>query len=81
MISANFDKNSDDDVKSLLAAEPYKIKPLIEEQTSLTIDFPHWMIEALEREGGKTGLSKQTIIKMWLAERLEGVVVPKQSGF
>ena len=41
------------------------------EQKRVNIDFPTWMIEALDREAKRLGITRQSIIKVWLAERLE----------
>jgi len=35
------------------------------------VDFPVWMIESLDREAKRLGVSRQSIIKVWIAERLE----------
>ncbi|MBB3048654.1 hypothetical protein FHR99_002928 [Litorivivens lipolytica] len=35
------------------------------------MDFPVWMIEALDDEAARLGVTRQSIIKVWLAERLE----------
>lgn len=35
------------------------------------VDFPAWMIESLDQEAGRLGVTRQSIIKMWLAERRE----------
>jgi len=37
----------------------------------VNVDFPIWMIEALDREARSWGVTRQSIIKVWLAERLE----------
>lgn len=37
----------------------------------VNVDFPTWMIESLDREAGRLGVTRQSIIKIWLAERLE----------
>jgi len=37
----------------------------------INVDIPAWMIADLDREAGRFGVSRQAIIKMWLAERLE----------
>ena len=42
-----------------------------QEQKRVNVDFPTWMIESLDREAGRLGVTRQSIIKMWLAERLE----------
>ncbi len=40
------------------------------EQRRVNVDFPTWMIEQLDREAERIGVTRQSIIKMWLAERL-----------
>ena len=41
------------------------------EQKRVNVDFPMWMVEALDRAARKFGVTRQSVIKMWLAERLE----------
>ena len=41
------------------------------EQKRVNVDFPTWMIESLDREANRLGVTRQSIIKIWLAERLE----------
>ncbi len=41
------------------------------EQRRVNVDFPTWMIDSLDREAGRLGVTRQSVIKMWLAERLE----------
>lgn len=43
------------------------------EHKRVNVDFPIWMIESLDREAGRIGVTRQSIIKMWLAEKLESV--------
>ncbi len=42
-----------------------------QEQRRVNVDFPTWMIESLDREASRLGVTRQSIIKVWLAERLE----------
>ena len=42
-----------------------------QQQKRVNVDFPTWMIEKLDREAGRLGVTRQSIIKVWLAERLE----------
>lgn len=37
----------------------------------VNVDFPLWMIQSLDREASRLGVTRQSIIKIWLAERLE----------
>lgn len=39
----------------------------------VNVDFPLWMIESLDQEANRVGVTRQSIIKMWLAEKLESV--------
>jgi len=41
------------------------------EQRRVNVDFPVWMIESLDREAKRLGVTRQSIIKVWIAERLE----------
>jgi hypothetical protein len=37
----------------------------------VNVDFPAWMVESLDREAERLGVTRQSLIKMWIAERLE----------
>lgn len=41
------------------------------EQKRVNVDFPAWMVHKLDREAKRLGVTRQSIIKMWLAERLD----------
>jgi hypothetical protein len=41
------------------------------EQRRVNVDFPEWMIESPDREARRLGVNRQSIIKVWIAERLE----------
>ena len=42
-----------------------------QQQRRVNVDFPTWMIDKLDREAKRLGVTRQSIIKIWLAERLE----------
>ena len=42
-----------------------------QEMKRVNIDFPAWMIAALDKEARRLGVTRQSIVKVWLAERLE----------
>ncbi len=48
-----------------------------QEQRRVNVDFPAWMIESLDREAGRLGVTRQSVIKVWLAERLEQIASNK----
>ncbi len=37
----------------------------------VNVDFPEWVIESLDREAKKIGVTRQSVIKVWIAERLK----------
>ena len=41
------------------------------EQRRVNCGFPSWMIESLDREAWRPGVTRQSIIKVWIAEPLE----------
>jgi macrodomain Ter protein organizer (MatP/YcbG family) len=42
-----------------------------QEQKRVNVDFPLWMIQQLDKEAKRLGVPRQSIIKVWVAERLE----------
>ncbi|MFA6055708.1 MAG: hypothetical protein WC769_10065 [Thermodesulfovibrionales bacterium] len=42
-----------------------------QEQKRVNVDFPLWMIHLLDKEARRVGVPRQSIIKVWVAERLE----------
>jgi hypothetical protein len=42
-----------------------------QEQRRVNVDFPLWMIQSLDKEAKRLGVPRQSIIKIWLAERLQ----------
>ena len=45
------------------------------EQKRVNVDFPLWMIEQLDREARRLGVPRQSIIKIWIAERLQKAAI------
>ncbi len=39
----------------------------------INVDCPAWMVQSLDREASRLGVTRQSIIKMWIADRLEKV--------
>jgi hypothetical protein len=40
------------------------------EARRVNVDFPAWVVEGLDREARHLGVTRQSVIKMWIAERL-----------
>ncbi|MFH1352455.1 MAG: CopG family transcriptional regulator [bacterium] len=45
------------------------------EQKRVNVDFPVWVIHSLDKEAKRLGVPRQSIIKVWVAERLEKAAV------
>lgn len=36
----------------------------------INVDFPAWVVNGLDKEARRLGVTRQSLIKMWIAERL-----------
>ncbi len=66
-IEKKFDKG-EDITKNL---DTSKARRPDQEQKRVNVDFPLWMIQQLDKEAKRLGVPRQSIIKVWVAERLE----------
>jgi hypothetical protein len=48
-----------------------KARRPVQEQKRVNVDFPTWMVHSLDKEAKRLGVPRQSIIKVWIAERLE----------
>jgi hypothetical protein len=39
-------------------------------QKRVNVDFPTWIIDSLDKEAKRLGVTRQSIIKVWIAEHL-----------
>ncbi len=63
-----FDKGSDQIDEHVDWSKARWVKP---EQKRVNVDFPLWMVKSLDREAERLGVTRQSLIKIWLADRLE----------
>jgi len=47
-----------------------------QEQRRVNVDFPDWMVDSLDKEARRLGVTRQAVIKVWIAEKLKEVSVP-----
>ncbi len=73
MKASEFDKNFDDGENILAELDVSRARRPGEETRRINVDFPAWMVASLDREARRLGVTRQSIIKMWLAERLKQV--------
>lgn len=71
MKAKEFDKKFDEDVDISKHLDIAKAKRPGWEQKRVNVDFPLWMIQLLDKEAKRLGVPRQSIIKVWVAERLE----------
>lgn len=71
MKASEFDKafDANEDVTEYLdkgaASRP------MQDTKRVNVDFPIWMVDQLDREAKRLGVTRQSVIKVWLSERLE----------
>jgi CopG antitoxin of type II toxin-antitoxin system len=70
MKAKELDKKFDEGKNILEHLDLSKAKRLNQEQKRVNVDFPLWMIRSLDKEAKRLGVPRQSIIKIWLAERL-----------
>jgi len=74
MNAKDFDQKFDSGTEDIIAdLDMRTLSKADREHKRVNVDFPIWMIESLDREAGRIGVTRQSIIKMWLAEKLESV--------
>ena len=71
MKASEFDKKFDNGESVLKDLDIKGAKRVLQEQRRVNVDIPEWMIKSLDKEAGRLGVTRQSIIKIWLAERLE----------
>ena len=71
MKAKDFDEKFDngDDVLEFLDLDKAR-RPNLETRR-VNVDFPGWVIDALDKEAKRLGVSRQALLKIWIAERIE----------
>ena len=71
MKAVEFDRKFDAGEDVSHALDLGKARRINQETRRVNVDFPHWMIHQLDKESRRIGVTRQSIIKLWLAERLQ----------
>lgn len=72
MKANEFDKKFDDNKTDIIDdLDLSTLKRPNQTQKRVNVDFPTWVIDSLDREANRVGVTRQSIIKLWLVERLE----------
>lgn len=71
MKASDFDKKfeSGEDMTELLDLTKARRPGL--EVKRVNVDFPEWMVESLDKEAHRIGITRQALIKVWVASKLE----------
>lgn len=81
MKSKEFDKKFDENKADII--DDLDLSTLVrpnQEQKRVNVDFPVWIINSLDKEASRVGVTRQSIIKLWLAERLEEQALTRRSS-
>jgi len=73
MKTREFDKRFDEGKDISKYLDMSKAKRPKQEHKRVNVDFPLWMIQKLDKEARRLGVPRQSIIKVWGADRLENV--------
>lgn len=71
MKAKNLDKKFDEGKDITKNLDISKARRPLQAQKRVNVDFPTWMIDSLDKEASRLGVTRQSIIKIWLSERLE----------
>jgi hypothetical protein len=71
MKAKKFEQQFDDGADIMASLDLSKARRVQQAQKRVNVDFPTWMVDSLDREASKLGVTRQSVIKVWLAERLQ----------
>ena len=77
MKAEEFEKAFDNGEDITDSLELLKARRTMQDQKRINVDFPAWMLALIDKEAGRIGVSRESIIKIWLAERLESLAANK----
>ena len=80
MKAKDFDKKFDENKTDIIdELDLSTLKRPNQQQKRVNVDFPVWVIDSLDKEAGRVGVSRQSIIKLWLVEKLEQIALTRRS--
>ncbi|MBM9538144.1 type II toxin-antitoxin system BrnA family antitoxin [Desulfobulbus alkaliphilus] len=50
-----------------------KARRVNQESKRVNIDFPSWVVDGLDKQAKRLGISRQALVKVWIAEKLKEV--------
>jgi hypothetical protein len=73
MKAKDFDKKYDDGEEIIQELDLTKAHRPGHSNKRVNVDFPEWMVQMLDRESKRLGITRQAIIKFWIADKLKEV--------
>jgi hypothetical protein len=70
MKAKTFDRKFDSGDKIVDQLDLSKARRVGTDAKRVNVDFPAWMVDSLDREARRLGVTRQSLIKLWLAEKL-----------
>jgi hypothetical protein len=70
MKAKTFDRKFDAAEKIVDQLDLSKARRIGTNPKRVNVDFPSWMVDSLDREARRMGVTRQSLIKLWLAEKL-----------
>ena len=81
MKSKDFDKKFDENKADIIDdLDLSSLRRPNQQQKRVNVDFPIWIIDSLDKEANRIGVTRQSIIKIWLVERLEKLALTRRSS-
>ena len=71
MKASEFDKKFDAGEDVSEAIDWSQARRPNEQPRRVNVDFPAWVVEGLDRQARHLGVTRQSLIKLWIAERLQ----------
>ena len=75
MKAKNLDKKFDSGEDIIKYLDLEKASRSGQEQRRVNVDFPEWMVVSLDKEARRLGVTRQAVIKVWIAAKLKEVSV------
>jgi len=70
MKAKTFDRKFDAGEQIIEQLDLGKARRACTDAKRVNVDFPAWMVGSLDREARRLGVTRQSLIKLWLAEKL-----------
>lgn len=70
MKAKTFDRKFDAREKIVQHLDLTKARRVGTDAKRVNVDFPAWMVDSLDREARRLGVTRQSLIKLWLADKL-----------